>query len=134
MSQDGFYVFTKPGYQMLNVEARRMIRQLVRDAESDTPQVHWGHNPDRSNLSAFLGEGYDGGRYCLKICKELINGNTQLTLECCEGNLSCYTIVDLCHEPEKSELLRLHTQVAKKVYAEAIATRKLTAERTIRFG
>lgn len=131
MGKDGFYVFHKPEHPLTEVEAKKLIRQLTEDTNSDDPLWVWKFNPNRSSLSAFVGHSSDDSESSFQIEREDLRTEIHVQLTAFAGPISRYSVIDLCYEPEKSELLRLYTQIAKTVHAAAWARGTISTQRTI---
>ena len=123
----GFYVLLKD-YQITEPEAMQLIRRLTADMIADETTATWSFDANRSNLSAFVGD-FDSRVYHMDS-RQTPNGVT-VNLVCHEGGQYLYTVVDLCYEPEKSELLELYVRVSRRVHSEAWESGRLTMKRTI---
>ena len=125
--ETGFYVLHKD-YQISEPEAMTLVRRLIADMLAPETKAHWSFDANRSNLSAFVGD-FDSRVYHMDS-RQTPNGVT-VNLVCHEGGQYLYTVVDLCYEPEKSELLELYVRVSRRVHSEAWESGRLTMKRTI---
>ena len=117
--ENGIFVFSANG-QATEEEACELTQRLIADIIADNSTVQWSFEQNRSNLSAFVGT-LNNQRFHVES-KNAPNG-PMVHLECHNGGNHMYTVVDLCFEPEKSEILELYVRVSKRVFAELLQKR-----------
>lgn len=125
--ETGFYVLRKD-YEITEFEAMKLIRQLTADMIAAESKANWSFDSNRSNLSAFVGN-FNSRVY--HMASQQTPEGVSVNLVCHEDGQYLYTIVDLCYEPEKSELLELYVRVSRRVHSEAWESGRLTMKRTI---
>ena len=125
--ETGFYVLHKD-YQITEPEALQLIRRLTADMIAAESKANWSFDSNRSSLSAFVGM-FDSRVY--HLASQQTPHGVNVHLVCHEGGQYLYTFIDLCYEPEKSELLELYVRVSRRVHSEAWESGRLTMKRTI---
>jgi hypothetical protein len=121
--REGLYLFQRQDCSVSITDAIQLVHALIADISSDTPHIHWGYHPDRSNLGVFLGTGLDNGKNAVIIAKRTIKGNIEFQFEFFEGAIATYSVTDLCFEQEKSFLMELYAQVAPRVFERSLTHR-----------
>lgn len=128
--REGYYILDNSETPVTEAEANALIRFLLEDIQSATPQIHWDFHPTRSNLCVFIGGNLDSGKYRYVFEKAAIKGGYQIIFNFYQGGKSKYTIVDLCMGP-RSELHELYGYVSRAVHGAAWRRGTLSTSRTI---
>lgn len=128
--REGYYILDNSETPVTEAETNALIRFLMEDIQSASPQIRWDFHPTRSNLCVFIGGNLDSGKYRYVFEKSAIKGGYQIIFNFYQGGKSKYTIVDLCMGP-RSELHELYGCVSRTVHGAAWRRGTLSASRTI---
>ena len=61
--REGYYILDNSKNPVTEAEANALIRFLMEDIQSASPQIRWDFHPTRSNLCVFIGGNLDSGKY-----------------------------------------------------------------------
>ena len=119
---EGYYILNRPEHPVSEAEANAMIRYLMEDIQSESPQTRWDFHPIQCNMHAFIGSSVHGTRYRYVFEKAPIKGGFEIIFNYYgDSTKSLYTIVDLRMGP-RSKLEDLYDLVFSAVHTTAQIT------------
>lgn len=122
--REGYYILNRPENPVTEAEADAMIKYLMEDIQSESPQTRWDFHPIQCNMHAFIGSNACGSRYRYVFEKTPMKDGYQIIFNYYgDTNKSLYTMIDLRMGP-RSILEDLYDLVFSVVHATAHATGK----------
>ena len=122
--REGYYILNRPENSVTEAEANAMIRYLMEDIQSESPQTHWDFNPITCIMQAFIGGSSKNGKFRYVIEKYPIKGGYEIIFNYFgDSPKSLYTIIDLRMGP-RSKLEDLYDLVSSAVHTTARVTGK----------
>ena len=122
--REGYYILNRPENPVTEAEANAMIRYLMEDIQSESPQTHWDFNPIKCVMQAFIGGSSKNGRFRYVFEKCPIKGGYEIIFNYYgDSTKSLYTMIDLRMGP-RSQLEDLYDLVSCAVHTTARTTGK----------